>query len=673
MKKTLLSLLAITCITWAGNSQSFSDDFEMYEVGDYLAASNSEWTTWGGSTGTAEDVQITDEQAASGTKSIKLEAVGSGGPQDLVKYFGGAKITTGVLNTSMSMLVETGAYFNYQAETTIGTTWAMNAFFEADGKGRVTDSANETFLSFEYPMGEWFDFQMTINFDANNWNLVVNGNCVGSFQNDNNSIASIDLYPVSGNRFFLDDFTYDYSTEAPEITEDTQSKIVLSEENGLSGLPISIAGEFQNNGETTVTSFELEANLNGDVTPITMNGLELKKGESTTFSIADEFLIPDGASEVSLKTISVNDGTLVDEDACNDVSKGFITGFKAADHKAVIVEEATGTWCGWCPRGAVALERFSAKYPGKFIGIAVHNGDPMVVAAYDNGLGATGFPNAVVNRGTFVDPGQVEAPFISLIQQPSFAIVEQGAAWDPDTRKLDISMKVTGLFNLNQNYKVNVALTEDGVTGTGSGYAQANYYSGSQDLIDIHGVNWRDLPATIPASDMVHDHVARAILAPYEGLENSFEGGLAKDETKLLNFSYTVPADFNVDKMHIISMLLSPNGAVNTGVSNSIAEAVENGFEAVTDVHDINLSNATSVYPNPLANTTNIAINLIETSDVQITLVDMSGQIAMTKMYPNQNGYFNIQMDASALPTGMYVLKINAGDKYTTERISIVR
>jgi len=673
MKKTLLSLLAVTCIALAGNSQSFADDFEMYEVGDYLAASNSEWTTWGGTTGTAEDVQITDEQAASGTKSIKLEAVGGGGPQDLVKYFGGSKITTGVLNTRMSMLVETGAYFNYQAETTIGTTWAMNAFFEADGKGRVTDSTNETFLSFEYPMGEWFDFEMTINFDENNWNLVVNGTCVGSFQNDNNSIASIDLYPVAGNRFFVDDFSYDYSTEAPEITEDTQSKIILSEENGLAGLPITITGEFQNNGETTVTAFELEANLNGTVMPIAMTDVELKTGESTSFSIDEAFVIPDGAAEVSLKTISVNNGDYIDEDACNDVSKGFITGFKAAEHKAVIVEEATGTWCGWCPRGAVALERFTAKYPGKFIGIAVHNGDPMVVSEYDDGLGATGFPNAVVNRGTFVDPGQVEAPFISLIQQPSFAILEQGAAWDPDTRQLDISMKVTGLFNLNENYKVNVAITEDGVMGDAAGYAQANYYSGSQDLIDIHGVNWRDLPATIPASQMVHDHVARAILAPYEGLENSFEGGLDKDATKLLNFSYTVPADFNVDKMHIISMLLSPNGAVNSGVTNTIAEAVENGFEAVTDVHDINLSNATSVYPNPFSNTTNIAINLSETSDVQISVVDMSGKVAMTKLYANQNGYFNIQMDASALPTGMYVLKINAGDRYTTERISIVR
>lgn len=45
--------------------------------------------------------------------------------------------------------------------------------------------------------------------------------------------------------------------------------------------------------------------------------------------------------------------------------------------KKVWVEEATGTWCGWCPRGEVYMNYLYAKYPEHFVGIAVHQKDPM--------------------------------------------------------------------------------------------------------------------------------------------------------------------------------------------------------------------------------------------------------------------------------------------------------
>ncbi len=58
-----------------------------------------------------------------------------------------------------------------------------------------------------------------------------------------------------------------------------------------------------------------------------------------------------------------------------------------APNKLVIGEEATGTWCGWCPRGAVALNWMDKDYEGFWQGIAVHNGDPMTDATYDNAIG----------------------------------------------------------------------------------------------------------------------------------------------------------------------------------------------------------------------------------------------------------------------------------------------
>ena len=42
--------------------------------------------------------------------------------------------------------------------------------------------------------------------------------------------------------------------------------------------------------------------------------------------------------------------------------------------RVTVVEEGTGTWCGWCVRGIVALEYMRENYPDKFIGIGVHYG-----------------------------------------------------------------------------------------------------------------------------------------------------------------------------------------------------------------------------------------------------------------------------------------------------------
>ena len=302
--------------------QSFADDFDSYTAGDYLAASNSEWTTWGGTTGTSEDVRISDEKAFSGSNSIKFVAVGAGGPQDVVKYFTGDKLTTGVLKTSMQMLVETGAYFNYQAEVAIGTTWAMNAFFEANGKGRITEigNGNGDILTFDYPIGEWFDWKMSINFDANKWQIEVNGVCVGSFENQDNSIASIDLYPVSGNSFFIDDFGYEYTEVAPEIINDAIVVMRTPEASALAGKETSFSGELKNGGQTVIESFMLEATLGTDVYPIEMSGLSLATGETTMFNISDAFAIPEGNSTASLEVIAINGGAFADEDICNDKS-----------------------------------------------------------------------------------------------------------------------------------------------------------------------------------------------------------------------------------------------------------------------------------------------------------------------------------------------------------------
>ena len=87
-----------------------------------------------------------------------------------------------------------------------------------------------------------------------------------------------------------------------------------------------------------------------------------------------------------------------------------LVGSLPADYtKKVVLEEFTGEWCGWCPEGAKVMVDNIAAHPGKVIGIAVHDGDPMEIPSYNTWIkaltGVTGFPNGSVDRADASDRG----------------------------------------------------------------------------------------------------------------------------------------------------------------------------------------------------------------------------------------------------------------------------
>ena len=134
MRNLLLILFSFTAST-ALAQFNFSDDFESYTEGSFIGVENANWTTWSGATGNAEDAQVTTANASSGSNSIYFSSSSStGGPQDVVLSFGQV-FDEGDFVFSANFFVEnnTGSYFNFQAETTVGDTWAMDCYMNNDG------------------------------------------------------------------------------------------------------------------------------------------------------------------------------------------------------------------------------------------------------------------------------------------------------------------------------------------------------------------------------------------------------------------------------------------------------------------------------------------------------------------------------------------------------------
>lgn len=151
----------------------------------------------------------------------------------------------------------------------------------------------------------------------------------------------------------------------------------------------------------------------------------------------------------------------------------------------VVVEEFTGTGCGWCPRGLIGMEKLRKAYGDRFVGIGLHqynSSDAMYIASGNYAkINFTGAPSCRINRGDELDPyygssSSILNDFAAEMEKPSLAKVSVSGIIDSAMTKVDAKAEVEALLD-NSNYTLEFVVIGDSLIGTGSAWNQANYYS----------------------------------------------------------------------------------------------------------------------------------------------------------------------------------------------------
>jgi len=225
--------------------------------------------------------------------------------------------------------------------------------------------------------------------------------------------------------------------------------------------------------------------------------------------------------------------------------------------KKVVFEEGTGTWCGWCVRGAVGMAMMEEKYPDTFIGIAVHDNDPMTLPAYDSYIAGNfiqSFPGVVVDRKAILigDPYYDSDNFYQseITQTPIAGIQLTGSFTDTGKTAIKLNTVTTfGITSGNANYRLAYVLTENNVTG----YDQANYYAGGGSG-QMGG--YENRPDDI--TDMVFNDVARGIYSDPTGIQGSIPASITTMTPITHTYTITLPASIqNADNLSVVVMLLN--------------------------------------------------------------------------------------------------------------------
>ena len=230
--------------------------------------------------------------------------------------------------------------------------------------------------------------------------------------------------------------------------------------------------------------------------------------------------------------------------------------------RKVVCEEGTGTWCGWCVRGIVALDSLRRGCADWAIGIAAHGGDPMAndyVGAIGPYLRSGGYPDGTVNRLVSCDPGK----FVPTARNAFLAEKTLVAM------SMDVSMATATTVNATThlwfaddqpeaNYRLAFAITENNVhQPDDKGYDQHNYYAGGASGV-MGGYEHMSNP--VPASMMWYQDVARGFVDEIAGLPGSVPPAIAADEEVAFDVSFPLPEGIlDVSNVCIVGMLIDQN------------------------------------------------------------------------------------------------------------------
>lgn len=432
----------------------------------------------------------------------------------------------------------------------------------------------------------------------------------------------------------------------PEITG-------TSNTNDLEGL-------VWNKGSQAITSFDYSFDDGAGNTGTTTFGGNLSSGGFTSLAMSPGWQAPNPGSYTLKTTVSNLNGNTDANPADNEKTQTV----QAADDvpRRFLAEEFSSSTCPPCKTWNdnvynAALANYNTtgnpivvKYqvPIPVAGDPSHNPDSEARRAHYNISAA---PTMLAN-GAPVDYSSIQtwADAQAAYQQaetdggnaPAFVSVSGNATYDATIgggqADVTVNADVTSGLDLSQgNYALQIAVL------------QVNYdYNQASN------------------GDFKYKHVMRKLLPTPSGTALTTAVGATTNVSESYRFDIggvqggATNGNFNLWNNNVEVVLI-----VEDRNNKEIMNANMAGLNYV-GVDEENLVKA-SVYPNPADD--QLTIDMAEEQDLQVEIVDLSGKVLLTQDYGNTS--FE-QISTSALPAGMYIVKMTADGVLATQRINVV-
>lgn len=338
----------------------------------------------------------------------------------------------------------------------------------------------------------------------------------------------------------------------------------------------------------------------------------------------------------------------------------------AQDTNNVVLEECTGTWCGYCPCGHQIIETIHNNYPNTIF-LCYHGplnyGNPTDPwAQYSSSMismfGFNSFPTAVIGRTSGIVNRGAWLSYVSLYstQAPGVKIEVTDKLYNSSTRTMTCSVKVTALSNLVGNHNISFVLTEDRLVYPQNVYAACGT-AGIQN-------------------DYIHNYVVKGVINGSTG-QQLFDS-CSQGQIFTVPFSYVIPAGF-AENNCTLNMFVFKNTAPYTN-----SATIQNGYKVAVSDFPTGIAHTGTVvndyklgqnYPNPFNPTTNIKFNVPKNTWATFKIYDMLGKEVATYLdhYYIEAGEYNVEFNGANLPSGIYFYKLMTKDFTDIKKMSLVK
>lgn len=434
----------------------------------------------------------------------------------------------------------------------------------------------------------------------------------------------------------------------------------------------TVSGSFANYGSQAITSYDLNYSVDaGPAVTMAVNGISIAPfGGTGNYSHGTPLTIAAGGEQHNVCVWINNINGNADERSCNDelCVDIFSNNGTSASTIKVVLEEFTGAWCGWCPDGAVIMEELITANPNNVIGISVHDGDGMEYAeGIRSEFGVSAYPNGMVDRKVF--PGEADEPHSRSAwtanvntQLTRYTPVEVSVShtYDAVTRTIVATVTADFVDFAAGDMRFVMAITEDNVTGTGSGYDQVNY------LNTTAGHTYEG--AGDPMVGFSHGHVLRANEPGVFGNAGIIPSPAAPGSTYSETFTYVIPASYDENEISIVGFVSYSNPVVG---EREILNADQQHL-GTSSLDEVSLIGSLTISPNPVDDQFTIELDLRQEISADIVIYNTSGQKVNQIASGNYAaGVQTIQASAGDLPAGLYYVTIHTENHSLTQKLVV--
>lgn len=356
--------------------------------------------------------------------------------------------------------------------------------------------------------------------------------------------------------------------------------VVLGHSLTKVGSTILVKGTVVNNASAVASKPQIVCSVDGAQTYTYQCKGDLAYEQTENFSIE----VPNNVSDENTHKVTLEvkwaDGS-ADQAAHDNVAQLDVQFANKVYYRKMVVEEGTGTWCGFCVRGYVAMKMMAEEHPDRFLGIAVHCGDEMSYGPYDNWISTVineSYPGCIINRdGNIYDPNYEELTYVmGLMDDVAKAGISVSGVIDETSNKVLMTAEVTPSYSATgEDLRVAFVIREDGYVAK-----QKNYYAGGS-YGPMYGFETMSSICALPMYD-----VARIIVPTMEGEKGSIPSSIQKDQTYKYSYVVDIPSSVT-DKANInVAAILidGKTGAVLNGEAAKFVPGTVNDSDAINAI-----------------------------------------------------------------------------------------